>query len=630
MLNKNDFKIFNYFSIFWLIIGWVAFILTLAGFFYWWIIAIATSFLLFFKGKSFLKIALKTSKFFISLNLFIISSIIIFGYFSNPTIFSGRDQGSISQASIRLAKFHQLKFSTLVSKTFFEINSSELKNKTNKCLQNNQNNFIVKKINNYFCRIIYSGKALNFSGFHYTADGNLITQFPLAYISWLATFYTFFGISGFILANAILFYIFIFSFIFIFQKIASSNNNHSNKNISLMQLIAVTLILSSFSFMWFFKFTLTENMALALLWLAILQTIVLLNSNFKKIKKTSLLILILSATLLIFTRIEGFVFFAIISAVLFKNKSFRNLFHKNFHKLYLPMLVGLLLIFIWNIKVDIYFYKTLAKAFGKDFSGDLIALNDKNIFSIFSLLKIFALYGILFPLFLGFFKIISFLREKDFKILIPFLIVSPAFIYLLNPQITPDHPWMLRRFVFAILPASILYTTFLIGDLIQKKNIKLAFFIIFSILFFNFHSFIPLLPFRPAENLLQETENISHQFSAKDLILIDRMASGNNWEMIADPMNFLFEKNAVYFFNPNDLEKLNLKKYARIYLIVPNERVNYYKNSSIGNRLSFFKNYFIRTIILDNQQLNSTILPQQKITITDGTIFRIKKYEINN
>src|SRR3972149_2208976 len=45
----------------------------------------------------------------------------LIGYFSEPTIFSGRDQGSLSEAAFHLTQNSQLAFSTKASQSFFQI-----------------------------------------------------------------------------------------------------------------------------------------------------------------------------------------------------------------------------------------------------------------------------------------------------------------------------------------------------------------------------------------------------------------------------------------------------------------------------------------------------------------------------
>ena len=100
---------------------------------------------------------------------------ILISLFTTPTIFTGRDQGSISEAAAHLAQNHQITFTTSASEEFF--------------------------------RLYGPGKAENFPGFYYTDDGKLSTQFPLPYTAWLAMLYGVFGVTGFVFANALLFYV---------------------------------------------------------------------------------------------------------------------------------------------------------------------------------------------------------------------------------------------------------------------------------------------------------------------------------------------------------------------------------------------------------------------------------------
>ena len=613
MFNKNDYKTFAYFSTFWLIIAWLSLVLTMSNFFYQWVFVAPIFILLLLKGRNFTKNILNISKFFILINVTLLILIALFAYFFNPTIFSGRDQGSISQASIRLTEFHKLKFSTSVSKDFFEINSGEIKNKYAHCLENNKIPF--KKI---YCDAFSSGKALNFPGFYYTSEGYLVTQFPLGYISWLAFFYIFFGLNGFIIANAILFYIFCISFLFILEKLIKNFSNFSRKT---SIFICLLTILTTFPFVWFFKFTLSENMVLAFLWLSIFQLINIINSK-KNITLDNFLIFFLTSSFLIFSRIEGILFFTIMFFILFLHKNSSGYLRKNFKKIILPALVFVGIIFLWNIKSDIYFYKSIIKVIYGTLENSS-TLNAKSAFSVFNLFKIFSLYGLLIFFFLGFLEIIFLSKNKYYQILIPFLVTSPTLFYLFNPQITPDHPWMLRRFFFAVFPMAILYSMILINRLIEKKYYLTIMLLLLLIFVPNFYLFKNYAFFKLNNNLLSETKKISNQFSEKDLILVDRMASGSNWNMIADPMNFIFKKNSVYLFDSKDLNKLNIEKYDKIYLIVPEYRQWHYINNDTENNLKFVSKYIINNTIMENNSLNKIVLPKKIHKETKGIIFEI-------
>ncbi|MFC1638581.1 hypothetical protein ACFL2R_04100, partial [Patescibacteria group bacterium] len=521
----NNTKIFTFFSTFWIILCWIGFLLTLFDFFYVHFftsyLALGIILLLYFfffkKNKASLNIDLK-----IILAIAIIFSI-FFAYFTTPTIFSGRDQGSISEASIRLSQNHQLEFSTPASEEFFQIHGP--------------------------------GRALNFPGFHYTEEGKLTTQFPLVYTSWLAIFYSIFGLIGFKIANSILFIIFLGSFYLLTKKITQSKISH---------LLSIVFITTSFCFSWFFKFTLTENMALALIFFGILQFIEFTDSKNKFIP---LMLSCTSLSLMIPTRIEGIaVFFMFVLLLLLQKKS-RTILLKN--KLITSLSsAAILLIFTLNLIKDLSFFKEMGKALIKT---DLASAT-KEI----NILIAFLLYGIIIFLILGSISITRLLIKKEYTKLLPLLITLPTFIYLLNPQISSDHPWMLRRFTFSVLPILILYSVILLDKLYTKNKITLANSIVAIILLSTLPSFASFATFSESKNLLKKTETISKNFSDNDLVLIDQQATGSGWTMLSGPMNFIYNKNSVYFFNINDLNEINKDRFNNIYIIIPDKNIQDY------------------------------------------------------
>jgi len=639
-----EYNFFIYFSLFWITVGWGAYLLALAGFFYWWSISILIALAFAFISRFIFRNLFQASSFFIAANIFFVAVSIIFVYFSAPTIFSGRDQASISQAAIRLSQNGQLEFQTSVSQDFFQINNIQ-QSKTKNCLIDNLNDFQntnLFKIAFYktYCQASSATQAYNFPGFYYTQDGNLITQFPIAYIAYLAIFYSFAGVFGFTLANGILIYFFLLAFYLTVEKLSAkilfslpfpkdsksfplSTREKTGARVNYFKISSIIIIATSFCLMWFSKFTLTENMAAPLLWTGIFSALFLAKPE-KKISRTNILILFfLSLGLLIFTRIEGLAFFIFALIALLLNKSTRKYFQKNWLKIISFCLLPLILIFIWNFLVDIYFYKSILKAtlsnFTQSASNDISASN--NLLSILNLFKVFWIYGLLIPIILGATFIAYLIKKKKFSDLIPFLIILPSLFYIISPQITPDHPWMLRRFAFSIIPTFILYSLLLIGLLIKKKRFISSGLVFSFLIFFSAIPFFRFLTFIPEENLLEATKKISQNFSAQDLILVDQLASGDKYTMLADPLNSVFEKNAVYFFNPQDLSKIDLTKYERVYLIAPAAKENYYAQTLGREKLNSIQNYSITSNTL---QINSPFsLPQKGTRTIDGKIFEI-------
>ncbi len=522
------------------------------------------------------------------LQLFFISLIsllfIIFLSFSTePTVFSGRDQGSFSEAAVRLSQNHQLEFETAASQEFFKIYSP--------------------------------GTALNFPGFNYTSDGKLITHFSIGYIAWLAVFYSLFGLSGLAIANGVLFFLFLVSF-FLLAKL------HSNAKTA---FFAFALVISSFVFSWFFKFSLSENLALAFIWFGILEF-----SLFLKYKDQLFFFPALGAFLILtFTRIEAWALLAMLIVILFSSSrrspdsnrdegGLKNIINKKLFWLLGIFSVTLLI----NLKVNSQFYLSSLKGLIHSFSEENTA---SAISTLPYLLKIFYYYNILPFLLIGALGIFYFIWKKRYDILVPFFIVLPIFIYLVHPGISLDHPWMLRRFSFAIIPLGIFYTALIIDRLFSKKIyfFSLAFILIIAgNLFFS----MPYWNFSENKNLLAQTKSLSENFGNNDLVLVDRLASGDGWSMIAGPLNFLYGKQAVYFFNPDDLNKIDLKKFDNVYFIIPEQSLPLYEKFGLLEKLIPQKDYILRRSYLDTTELEKSAgifssLPLKSESETKGKIY---------
>ncbi|MCD6149860.1 hypothetical protein J7J13_03695, partial [bacterium] len=568
-ITTGDYKTFTLFALFWIFLAWLGFFSALAGFFHGWIFIVYSilgiisvayhirasilpfnlirlngknsfSFSEFPFSKNIHRFALKEKlagrhSEFSRAALIFFAITFLFSFFTVPTVFSGRDQGSISEAAVRLAQNHQLEFSTPASREFFKIYGP--------------------------------GKALNFPGFHYTRNGELTTQFPIPYIAWLGIFYSIFGLAGLIIANAVLSYLFLFSAYLLFRLFAPVKYS----------VIFSLLILASFSFSWFLKFTLSENMALALVWLGILQLTLFFKKpthsvvipefseqQRRKYPESTLKIkegkeksglyffsLLTILGLMAFTRIEGIATLTMLIIIMSFNKDARNFLAKNkMKRICLPVLF-FIAVFILNFIVNFSFFNEIAKAVLKNPTQAGAAkslLNTANVFLI---------YGIAPYLIFGTIGLIYFIVKRKRLELLPFILILPLFFYLISPRISSDHPWMLRRYAFAILPAFVFYTALWLAYYFKGKKQQLAGIIFVILLLFNIPVSLKYFAFSENKNLLEQTESLSQNFSAADLVLIDRLASGNGWSMLSGPMSFLYGKNAVYFFNPNDLDKLN-------------------------------------------------------------------------
>ena len=265
-------QIFEIFVLFWIIFSWLALLASLAGFFYnvIFIVLVIVGAVVFSIILVINREKIGSVKYSLLVLTFSLSVVLIFSHYTIPTVFSGRDQGSFSEAAIRLSQNHHLKFSTDASREFFKIYGP--------------------------------GKALNFPGFDYTKDGQLTTQFPLGYTSWLAAFYGIFGLNGFILANGVCFFIFLLSFYLVTRQYAKSS----------VALLSLLFIVSSFAFSWFFKFTVSENLALMLLWFGIYEFLMFLKNE----GRIHFFLFFSAMGLMTFSRIEAVAFLAVAFAIL--------------------------------------------------------------------------------------------------------------------------------------------------------------------------------------------------------------------------------------------------------------------------------------------------------------------------
>lgn len=558
---------FSLFGITLVIFGWLAFFLAVFGLFRVWIIlALASVLFLVFCYSLFLwQKEARLSHDFILVIILSLLAVLIFSHFTTPTIFTGRDQGSLSSAAISLAQNHSLKTSFPAEKEFFKIYGT--------------------------------GTALNFPGSYYTKNGELVSQFPLGYTTYLAAFYAIFGLGGLIVANAFSFFLFLLSFYAIANKYLETKAS----------LIAFGLIITSFVFSWFFKFTLSENLALGLLWFGIAQFLLF----WEKENQKNLLFFLLTFGLLLFVRIETIAFLAVIGVMFFlryrhRTPQFKEIF---FHWKILSLATFILLALLFSFYASSAFYITLAKGFLNSFS-----FYDKTdpsgttfpFAGTFYVLRVLTTYALLTYIILGLAALFYFLKKKDFGKLIPYFILLPAFIYLLHPSVSLDHPWMLRRFVFAIIPACILYSIIFLNDLLKKNKIFYVF--SFFLLLTNLLIFYPLLSVQENPTLLPQISSLSQNFQANDLILVDRNATGNPWSMMTGPLNLIFKKQAVYFFNPADLEKIDLTKFDKVYFIIPDNNLNFYAQSGLLDRMITVKSYS-----LENLALNETDLARKEI-----------------
>lgn len=582
------------FGLCFIVFGWLALTLTLGNIFFPW--ALACGAFTLFSLALFVGIKLLSRSSIDFRIAFFLSLCIAFliGLYTVPTLFSGRDQGSISEAAYRLTQNGQLTFSTDASRAFFALHEK--------------------------------GTALNFPGFAYTETGELITQFPLAYTSWLASFVSLFGMSGFALANSILFFLSLLILyallrIFVHPFYAFSG---------------LILMIGSFLPLWFARVTLSENLALFLFLFLTFSLILFLREG----KFISYVGVLFAGGLFAFTRIEGFAFLFFTLAILFCSKYARHIWITYPWKSIL--LPGLFFaIILWrDLIVNLPYYRIIGKAlvkFLRQFTDGHIVNTLAPVSAPVVLESVFFWYGLLILFLLGLFSLILLIKKRYFLILLPTLIAFPTFIYLIDPNISSDHPWMLRRYLFSVFPTLLFSAIVGLALLFAKKEQfplerphgKRLFFvsiILIGLFTLQYPAWSHSLFFAENRGLLEQTMTFSQQFSGTDLVLIDRGVTGDGFSMITGPAQYLSGKNMVYFFNPYDLTLLDTTLFSHIYLLTPDDTLSRYRDV-FGERMTF-----LHPVIFSTEKFQSNIsknsfssfgLPEKSLIETHNSLFQI-------
>ncbi len=504
----------------------------------------------------------------------VVSAVLLFT--STPSVFSGRDHGTLSSAAFSLQKNHTPTFHTEESDAFFALYGP--------------------------------GKALHFPGFHYTRDGALTPQFPLPYIAFLAGFVGLFSSYGIIIANSVLFFLF-FITIIAFARTALS---------PYFTYWLGALLLSAPPLLYVASRSLSENLANALLFSALF----LFFSIKKSPTTSSLTILFFTLFLLLFTRIEGlWIFSAGMIALLLLPDVRAQLRAKA--RTYLPLLFATVFtVILLVLIVNTAFYKTMAEVFfstlplSSSTSIDASASTNHQF-----LLGVLLFYNILIPLLLAIAGVIILALKKRYALLLPLALTGPLFLYIIAPQITLDAPWMVRRFVFALLPLMLFYMLFFLAFLRQKTYGIISTLILIALVSYNIFISDKLLVPVDHATLLSYTQHLAEHTHPTDLILLSPNVSGDHFAMLGAPLRTIYNRHAVYFFNPDDWKRLNTDAFTHVFLVVAEQDRPLYDKLLAH---SIKEQSFVITDAVRPPQTTLPLTLTQSHTTTKNTIYQLK------
>jgi hypothetical protein len=596
---------FEVFSLGWMTLSFFSLCLAITGFFhfFWLIFFLATIIFGFFylvKKRYIQIIGLERSSWII---LTIICSLGIFlSLFSIPTIFGGRDEGSYSTSGLLISQNHQTTYSDELTSQFF--------------------------------RVYGPGKALNFPGFYYQEDGSLKSQFLPAYPSWIAIWHSFFGLPGLKFANLFPFVTFLFSFYLILKIITAEFHSQrpEDKKYPWLPILGSAMLTSVLPLIILYKFTLGEIYFAALLWFSIY----LFLKYFKESSGFRYGMLFIPLAILPFVRIEAAAFLFMF-LLLFILKDYE---HLKLPRYQLPFVI-LAFIFLTAFAYEPNFFidslgnvaePLLEKEAPLSEEDSFLSDDWKNFYN----LRLFHNYNLApFFIFTGVF-LLNFLRKKEREkikgksklFLLPFVFSLPTLIYLFDANISLDHPWYFRRFIFMIIPMTVLYAALFLYCL-RSSNRWLFRIIVLLIISLNILLLFPvasdgqpgknLLTFGQNQHLLTQIEELSNNFSDKDLLLISQRSSGSGWSLMSEPLRTLFGKQAVYFFNPYDLGKIERSKFENVYLISSASELSLYEKINKKE----IKRYTLENTIIDPSR-DPEQKPRTVETKTEIIIFQVE------
>lgn len=488
-------KIFVILSFALILIGWFALVFTLAGIFYKAILI--PLIVLTFASAAFFIAKHKTFERPSRADIFALAIVLFFAIFNtvyfHDTFFGGRDDGLYTNHGIYLAQNHDL--------IFDGYHDMPLPG--------------MAKVDDHFTTERYPG-----------------------YISWTALHCTFLGTFGIRVSNFLLIIIGFVSLYLIGKKLKSSK----------VGIATVLMFATTFPMLWFTRRTYSEILLLALIWFGILCFL----EAYEKKQPNYLVPMFFAFGLAFATRAEATPIFLMLVLILIflLLRQKREIFSK---KLGFFILIAIAPFIYWSVatpmgqfwaQVVISFTSAPASVVAQAVPTEGSTLGSNYPSFVFDM---FSKYNLQWQfLFIPLALLGSFLRKDKelFKyLLIIFVMIMPAFAYLINPHISIDQPWFLRRYIPTIFPFAFLCTAILLFELVKNKRLLAS--IIATIIVMNLAVASPILIFKENDGMVNNVENLSNHFSDEDLILVDTLSSPT-WYNIADPLFFVFGKHTLW------------------------------------------------------------------------------------
>jgi len=433
--------------------------------------------------------------------------------------------------------------------------------------------------------------------------GNL--GFLPGYHSYLAIFMYYFGLKNMLmLANALL-YLFSITCIYLVGK-----NLYGRK----IAIISTLFFITNYVSLWFSRRTNNENLGLFLFWFIVLLLIYIIkNKDFKYF-------IFLIPTLITFFFVRGESLLLIIPAlfvifiIIFKNRFKINRNSFNIKKFSLLFFVTNLLIIVISLYSFGFYYKNnnaffeesaktikmyMLSTLGRISSTtvkDLKLANNAHNYSppvyqdftthatryVFDVLKAYFLIQFLF---LGLISI----RKINLNLIIIVAMSSPFFAFLIYPAITPDNPWMMRKYWMVFIPLTYILFGYFVNSNRFNKKVKI---LIISLLFIIQSSLsLPVITFAENRGLIDSLDKLVKKIPDADLIIDPKTSLAGLYYPIWIYYNI---PSQTEYLNKNFENKQNfenmLSKFNDVYFLTT--RWNYNNEMIAYNNFSYDKSKF--------------------------------------
>ncbi len=490
-------------------------------------------------------------------NVLVILFVVLFSIFTSiyfhDTLYGGRDPGIYSTNAIYLSDHHTM----MIDSPINDLIPSFL----------SPNNYIK------------------------TSDGRLISQFHFGYISWVAIYYSLFGLAAIKFSNILPLFVGLISIYLIGKELRNSY----------VGLGAVLTFSASYPLIWFSRQTVTEIFFMALFWFGVLCCLYIQQRKHNLYYISSML----AFGMLPFVRIEGlilFCFYFIFLLYVLSSKDIRssdqratnknvldhfsdikNHDRSHFLKSKFPVLLWFVFTLTSVLIIYYYFfmqtrYLGVIDAVLNHFSGGMVSSATETISMdktairyhfpefVYMALSEYNLQLPLISIFLVFIASVLRMDASSKKQLLVIFFMLPGFLYLLSPFITLDQPWFLRRYVATTIPGAFLLMSLLMHDLSKQKTVYIG--LLSLVMVLNIYAAYPILFFSENQGMITSVGDISAHVGPNDLVLVDRYAAGSY--KIADPLFFVYSKPALWW-DADSLGKLkadlNVSRFDTVYIL---------------------------------------------------------------